>query len=375
MGVSNSLERQFKVISTGTLKGGVGKSNLIFNLAGMIAEELLLSKKIIKGLFDGSKIPEIAQAALLASPYVIGSVEQLLTENQPANWSQLKTLLRVILTKVEVSEEIQNEIFASLLVRNRVEELLRQNGQPNRILLLDADPQFNLTNNIGIDVRQTGLKTARDIFETDASASEIIYSSPIKGLPNIDIIPASLLLTRTEINLVSRTGREWLVTNFISDNFSFLNQRYRYIFADTNPNLYMINQNVFLAADNIIIVSDVSYNSISGAEFFMALWSEIKRPLKKADNFGAIVINKYDARASKRAKGFIEYCNDPTNEEIAKLLIKENVPLNERLADTETEHLPINILPVKTSSEKESKEKAMAAYAKVIAELKERGVL
>jgi len=278
-------------------------------------------------------------------------------------------------SRVEISEDSQDEIFNSTLVRDRVEELLRQSGLPNRILLLDADPQFNLTNNVGIDVRQPGLKTAQDIFETDADAGEIIYSSPVKGLPNIDIIPASLLLTRTEINLVSRTGREWLIANFISDNLAFLNRHYRYIFADTNPNLYMINQNVFLAADSIIIVSDVSYNSISGAEFFMALWSEIKKPLKKADNFGAIVVNKYDARASKRAKGFIEYCNDPSNEEIARLLVKEVVPLNERLADTETEHLPINVLPVKTSSEKESKEKAMAAYAKIIAELKERGVL
>jgi chromosome partitioning protein len=182
-------------------------------------------------------------------------------------------------------------------------------------------------------------------------------------------------MTKTEIGLVNRTRREFVFSNFITQNLDFLNKNYRYIFIDTNPNLYMINQNMFLASDDIIIVSDVSYNSISGAEFFMALWSELKSPLQKSDNYRAIVINKYDTRPNKRSKDFLEYCKHPDNEEIAKLLIKHYIPLNERIADTEIEHIPINILPAKTSSEKKSKNKAITAYKGVISELKERGIL
>jgi len=319
----NNPIRYFKIISSGTLKGGVGKSNFIFNTAGMLAEE------IIRNVFCEANIPDEEQNILL------------LPSGDPA----------------------------------KLNNLLAENGKPNRILLVDADPQFNLTNNVGVDVRTSGLKTTQQIFETSMKAEELIYKSPIPGLPNIDLIPASLFLTKTEISLISRTGREWIFYNFIRDNIDFLNQNYRYILSDTNPNLYMINQNIFIASDDIIIVSDVSYNSISGAEFFMALWSELKHPLQKPDNFRAIVVNKYDTRPNKRSGDFIEYCTHPDNEEIAKLLVKQYIPLNERIADTETEHTPINILPVKTSSEKESKNKAIAAYKSVIAELKERGIL
>jgi chromosome partitioning protein len=259
-------------------------------------------------------------------------------------------ILRELLSKTNIPDE-EHDNFLTIDNSDGINNLLKESNKPNRILLIDADPQFNLTNNIGIDVRTSGLKTTQQIFETSAKAEELIYKSAIKGLPNIDIIPASLFMTKTEINLVSRTGRELIFSNFINDNMEHLNENYRYILIDTNPNLYMINQNVFLASDNIIIVSDVSYNSISGAEFFMALWEELKSPLNKPFDFKAIVVNKYDNRPNNRSKDFLEYCNHPDNEEIAKLLIKEYIPLNERIADTETAHIPINILPAKTSSE------------------------
>jgi chromosome partitioning protein len=317
--------RYFKIIATGTLKGGVGKSNVLFNMAGILAEEILYEMLNNKG------IPAEKQIALLHAAMMGDSAE--------------------------------------------INQHLQECDPDHRILLIDADPQFNLTNNIGIDVRTPGIKTTQQIFETSMTADELIYRAPIAGLPNLDIIPASLFLTETEINLVSKMGRELIFTDFLRQNLAFLNQNYRYVLVDTNPNLYMINQNVFLAADNVIIVSDCSFNSISGAEFFMDLWNRLKAPMRKADNFRSIIVNKYDTRPNKRSREFMEFCQNPDNENIARLLIKQYIPLNERIADTETAHIPINILPVETSSERASKSKAIDAYKIVIAELKERGIL
>ena len=318
--------RLFKIIVSGTLKGGVGKTNVLFNLAGLTAEELL------RELFQEAGLSPKEQDSLLlaAANGDTGQIDKLLTN---------------------ASEK------------------------PYRVLIIDADPQFNLTNNVGMDVRTPDLKTTQNIFETSDRAAELIYPGAIKGLPNLDVIPASLFMTKTEINLFNRTGREQIFNNFINENIQFLNKYYRYIFIDTNPNLYVINQNFFLAADHILLVSDTSYNSISGAEFFMALWSELKKPLRKADNCSAIIVNNYDTRPNDRSKEFLEYCTDPKNEEIVKYMVKEFIPINARLADTETAHMTINILPTSDSGKKESKEKALASYRNVISELKERGVL
>ena len=322
---NNAASKSFKIISTGTLKGGVGKSNVIFNLSGILAEELL------RDAFKQKGLSEPVQDALLAA--------------------------------------------AAAGENTNISDLLKEIGGAHRLLLIDADPQFNLTNNVGIDVRVPGLETTQQIFESSKKAEELIYRSPIQGLPNIDIIPSSLFLTKTEMNLVSRTGREMLFFYFIKKNLDYLNEHYRYICIDTNPNLYMINQNVFLSSDDIIIVSDCSFNSISGAEFFMALWTDTKEHLRPSDNFRSIIVNKYDTRSNKRSADFLEYCQDPSNEAIANLLIKQYIPLNERLVDTEIVHQPINILNLKTSAERESRKKALSAYYSIMAELRERGIL
>jgi chromosome partitioning protein len=327
MSDANSAKKTFKIFSTGTLKGGVGKSNVLFNLVGLLAEKLL--RKALEALGYSKE----QQDALIVEATTTGD-------------------------------------------NRKLEEILKSYQGACRILLIDADPQFNLTNNIGIDVRTPGLRTTQQIFEeANPRPEDLIYRSPIPGLPNIDIIPASLFLTKTEINLVSRTGREFIFFNFVRNNLAFFNKNYVYLCCDTNPNLYMINQNMFMASDDVIIVSDCSYNSISGAEFFMALWSELKAPLQVPDNYRAIIVNKYDTRPNKRSGDFVEYCNDPENESIAEMMIKQYIPLNERIADTETAHMPINILSVKTSSERESKNKAIAAYQGVMEELTERGIL
>ena len=162
-------------------------------------------------------------------------------------------------------------------------------AEHHKVLLVDADPQFNLTSNAGVSVTNMGLRTLKDVFEGNVTAREAIYKSPIKALSNLDIIPSSIQLTATELNIVNFAGREQILSNFVFDNRDTL-QEYDYILIDTNPNLGMINQNVFNAADAIVLVSDVSFNSITGAEFFIALWESIRERLRKPDNVAGLLL-------------------------------------------------------------------------------------
>ena len=53
----------------------------------------------------------------------------------------------------------------------------------------------------------------------------------------------------------------------LNENKNFFSQ-YTHIIFDTNPNLGVINQNIFYFVDSIVLVSDVSLNAIQGAELF-----------------------------------------------------------------------------------------------------------
>ena len=261
-----------KIITTGTLKGGTGKTSTLFNLAGLLAEEY-------------------------------------------------------------------------------------------KILLIDCDPQTNLSLNCGVDITVKNLKTIVNIFEDNATTENIIFKNPIKELKNIDIIPSSIKLTATELQIVSKAGRENILKNFIVKNQSLLNN-YDYIFIDTNPSMGIVNQNVFLIADSIILVSDVSLNGIQGAELFIELWADTRRLLGKADNVKALILNNLDKRL-KLSSELIEYCND--NESTKDIFIKTVIPSSVQVKNTELEHKTINLLH-KFSPIYE-------AYKNILIELKEKEIV
>jgi len=243
-------------------------------------------------------------------------------------------------------------------------------AQTKKVLLIDGDPQFNLTTDLGIDVTEKNLKTIKDVFEYKARAEDVIYKHPIAELPNLDAIPSSIELTATELKLVNLAGREQKLRNFFQDNADVLAE-YEVILMDTNPNVGMINQNIFLASNSIILVSDIDANSIRGAEFFIALWDDVRGDLRKEDNVAALVLNNADNRSSLPDMLF-DYCQD--DEELKRLLVKTVIPNNIQVKNSKLKNQPLSIMQT-NSNEKASKEKVLSAYQQVLSELTERGVL
>jgi chromosome partitioning protein len=236
-------------------------------------------------------------------------------------------------------------------------------AEEGRVLLIDADPQTNLSLNCGVDITVPSLKTTKDIFDGEEAAEGLIFKSPVKELPNMDIIPSSIGLTATELQIVSLAGRENMLRNFILDNEKAL-EDYDYILIDTNPSMGVINQNAFLAADSIILVSDISLNGIQGAELFITLWGSVRERLRKADNIKALVINNFDKRIKLSAE-LLDYCGE--NEAVSPLVLNTVIYNSVQVKNSELEHKPVNIL-YKNSVIHES-------YKNIINELAGRGVL
>jgi len=232
-----------------------------------------------------------------------------------------------------------------------------------KILLIDCDPQTNLSLNCGVDITIKNLKTIKNLFEDNISAENIIFKNPIKELKNLDIIPSSIKLTAVELQIVSRAGRENILKNFILDNQKVLN-KYDYILIDTNPSMGIINQNAFYVSDSIILVSDVSINGIQGTELFIELWNNVRYNLRKENNVKVLILNNVDKRIKLSAE-LIEYCDE--NESTKDILLKTVIPSSVQIKNTEIEHKPINCL-YKNSP-------ICEAYKNILLELKERGIV
>jgi chromosome partitioning protein len=238
-------------------------------------------------------------------------------------------------------------------------------AEEHKVLFIDVDPQANLSDNAGVDTTDQTGATIRDVFSNwrATKASDVITKSPIWQLPNLDVIASHIRLTATEFQLVSAPGRERILQKWIERNQDVLNQ-YDYIILDTNPSMGIVNQNAFMAADEIILVSDVSKKAIQGAQLFTYLWGEVCENMDVEDKTSALILNNCDKRIGL-TRHIKEYYQD--DDDFGKIILDHMIPARVDIKNTETAYLPVNLLvPESVSCE---------AFRNVVSELRTRGVL
>ena len=238
-------------------------------------------------------------------------------------------------------------------------------AKEHKVLFIDVDPQSNLSDNVGVDTTDQDGLTIRDVFHSPntTKASHVITKAPIEQLPNLDIIASHIRLTATELQLVAVAGRERILQKWIDRNRDVLGE-YDYIILDTNPSMGIVNQNAFMAADNIILVSDVSRKAIQGAQLFAYLWGEVCENTDVEDKTSALILNNCDKRIGL-TKDIKEYYKG--DEDLGKIVLDNVIPTRVDIKNTEITYLPINITAPYSDS--------CFAFKKVVKELKERGVL
>lgn len=241
-------------------------------------------------------------------------------------------------------------------------------AEKNNVLVVDVDPQCNLSLDCGIDIATTGTYSVKEIYEKlpkeQPHPSKVVVKNTIKELPKLDVIPSSIFLFQTEKEMSVRGDRERILEKYFKKHSDFFSQ-YKYILFDTNPSMSYVNINALLLADNIILSCDVSNNSVTGAELFCSLWDSTREDLgEEKDNVTAMLISNYDGR-SALAKDLISYSKEQAFSK--DIVLKNFISSTVRLKETEINHKPINILYPKHN--------ACEQYRAVVQELKKREVL
>lgn len=232
-------------------------------------------------------------------------------------------------------------------------------AEQHKVLLWDMDPQCNLSQSAGIDINTRDVYTTRDIFEKPETPPGKVA---ICLEDNLWIIPGSIDLTLTEALLPGKAGREMILSHYIEDNAEFF-QKFDYILLDTNPSMGNVNQNGFVAADSIILVSDVSLHSIRGAELFQFLWEDVRKSLRLPENIKALVLNNYDSR-TKLAGQLMDYCEE--QDHLRDLVVDTVIPSRVAMKTTALENKPINQL--------QPQSELTRTFRKLVGQLEEKGV-
>lgn len=125
---------------------------------------------------------------------------------------------------------------------------LAMNGK--KVLLVDADPQGDLTTCLGWqDTDSLSITLATKLAEVMREESSDPMSGILHHEEKVDVLPANLELSALEMSLVTVMSRETTLRTYLNQ----VKDHYDYILIDCMPSLGMITLNALAAADSVII--------------------------------------------------------------------------------------------------------------------------
>ena len=111
------------------------------------------------------------------------------------------------------------------------------------VLMIDLDPQACLTYATDSDPDSLD-QTIHDVFLGRTTAADVLITRD-----GPDLLPSSIDLAGSEIHLLTKTGREFVLKRALSD----IKDRYDIVLIDCGPSLGILTVNALTAADYVLI--------------------------------------------------------------------------------------------------------------------------
>ena len=203
-----------------------------------------------------------------------------------------------------------------------------------KVLLIDFDPQGNLSSSLGIS------DTDQSIYEAmmgEISVEQAISSSPQKGM---DIISSNLNLSGATVELNKVDKKESL--HILKKTIEPVKSQYDYILIDCPPSLGVLTINGFIASDYVIIPLQCEYFALEGLKYMYSMTiKRVQKSLNPHLKIGGIIFTMYDSRTNL-GKEVIKSVRDSFKQS-PDMLFSTVIPRNIRLSEAPSHGVPINM--------------------------------
>jgi chromosome partitioning protein len=157
--------------------------------------------------------------------------------------------------------------------------------QGHRVLLVDLDPQGNLTMSQGLNPDEID----RSMFDV------LVHRVPVEDVierREVDVAVSSIDLAGAELALSSMIGRERALEKALAP----IKERYDFILIDTPPSLGLLTINAFVAADGVIVPVQTEYLSLRGLVQLENTLSMVRENLNPHVEIIGILATMFDKR-------------------------------------------------------------------------------
>jgi len=197
-----------------------------------------------------------------------------------------------------------------------------------KVLLIDFDPQGNLSSCVGADRNKAG------IYEVIVGKTEIYKALQHSAMEGMDILSSNINLTGANVELINVENREYYLKNSLSE----IKAEYDYIFIDCPPSLGVLTLNGLTASDSVIIPLQCEYFALEGLSLLLQTVKSVQKELNKTLSIDGILFTMYDSR-TRLANEVVQEVSGYFKDKVFRTIIPRNI----RLSEAPSHGVPVNL--------------------------------
>lgn len=208
-----------------------------------------------------------------------------------------------------------------------------------KVLLVDIDPQGNLTSGVGQKGKSSAAGTTYDALTTPEPSTDAQPFIIPTGIDHLYLIPADRNLTGAEIELVTLAAREERLRRLLAS----ARQEYDYIFIDCPPSLGLLTLNALVAADAVLIPLHCEYFALEGLADLVGTMRRVRAALNPALDIEGVLLTMFDERTNLGQ----QVAND-VRQFFKEKVFRTVIPRNVRLGEAPSHGMPVILYDVKS---------------------------
>jgi chromosome partitioning protein len=208
-----------------------------------------------------------------------------------------------------------------------------------RVLLVDVDPQGNLTSGVG---QKDKAPAAGTIYHALTTAAPLADAQPFiipTGVEGLSLIPADRHLTGAEIEMVPLTQREERLRVLLTP----LRNAYDYMFIDCPPSLGLLTLNGLVAADAVLIPLHCEYFALEGLADLVGTLRRVRAALNPSLDIEGVLLTMFDERTNLG-----QQVASDVRAFFKEKVFRTVIPRNVRLGEAPSHGLPVIVYDAKS---------------------------
>jgi len=163
-----------------------------------------------------------------------------------------------------------------------------------RVLLVDVDPQGNLTSGVGLKNQAAAGGTIYDALTSPSPATDASPFIIPTSIDRLQLIPADRNLTGAEIELVTLSSREERLRHLLGS----VREGFDYVFVDCPPSLGLMTLNALVAADAVLIPLHCEYFALEGLADLVGTLRRVRAALNPTLDIEGVLLTMFDERTN-----------------------------------------------------------------------------